>query len=244
VTEPASFRAHAAVPLMNPMGVGDLDEAIAGLELPSAAARVVETGCGAGEILLRVLEVHDQASGLGVDPDGLALGRARAAAEARVPGRSVAFAQARAEDAGLAAGAFDLVVNVASSHAHGGFPAALGALAALARPGGGIVLYGEGFWARPPSEELLMALGGASAAELPLGLDGLLAAARAAGLDPVDVRAASAGDWAAYEEGLATEAERYDDADAVAYARRIRARRALPDGTSTMGFALLTLARP
>ncbi|MCW2996383.1 MAG: hypothetical protein JWQ18_3878, partial [Conexibacter sp.] len=33
-----------------------------------------------------------------------------------------------------------------------------------------------------------MALGGASADELPLGLDGLLAAVRAAGLEPVDVR--------------------------------------------------------
>jgi len=243
VTEPASFRAHAAVPFMNPMGEGDVDEAIAGLELPSAGARVLETGCGGAELLLRILEVHDQAVGVGVDPDPFALRRARAAAAARVPGREPELVEAEAEAAALAPGSFDLVVNVASSHAHGGFPDALAALAALARPDGGIVLLGEAFWTRPPSPAFLEALGGASADELPLGLDGLLAAVRAAGLEPTEVRAASVADWAAYEEGLAAEAERYEDDDAVAYARRIRERRALPDGGTTFGFALLTLRR-
>ncbi|MCW2982491.1 MAG: class SAM-dependent methyltransferase, partial [Conexibacter sp.] len=151
--------------------------------------------------------------------------------------------EARAQDAGLEPESYDLVLNVASSHAHGGFPDALGELAALARPGGGIVLLGEGYWTQPPSAAFLDALGGGSADELPLGLSGLLAATRAAGLRPVDVRTASVEDWAAYEEGLAAEAERYDDEDAAAYARGIRERRALPGGETTFGFALLTLQR-
>jgi SAM-dependent methyltransferase len=242
VTVPASYRAHAAVPFMNPLGEAAVEGAIAALDLPDAAV-VVETGCGAGTLLLRVLAAHAGARGVGVDPDPLALGRARAAAATTIPGREVAWIEAPAEDADLEAGAFDLVVNVASSHAHGGFPAALDALHALARPGGGLVLLGEGFWKRPPSDTFLQALGGATADELPLGLQGLLDAAVAAGLQPVDVREAGAADWAAYEEGLAAAAERYDDEDAVAYARRIRERRALPDGATTMGFALLTLRR-
>jgi hypothetical protein len=168
--------------------------AIAGLELPSAGARVVETGCGGVELLLRILECHDQATGVGVDSDPLALGRPR---RRGFPGREPELIEASADDAGLEPGAFDLVVNVASSHAHGGFPGALAGLAALARPGDGLVLLGEGFWTRPPSPAFLAALGGATADELPLGLDGLLAAVRAAGLEPVDVRAASAEDWAA-----------------------------------------------
>ena len=48
-------------------------------------------------------------------------------------------------------------------------------------------------------------------------------------------------DWAAYEETLADNAARDGGADALDYAGRIRARRALPDGTSTLGFALLVL---
>ena len=93
-------------------------------------------------------------------------------------------------------------------------------------------------------EAFLDALGGATADELPLGLDALLDAALAAGLRPIaPPRVATAADWAAYEEGLAAEAERYDDAEAQRYAARIRARRALPDGRTTLGFALVILRR-
>lgn len=239
MTESASIRAHAAVPFMNPMGAADVDGAIAALTLPPGA-RVVETGCGGGALLVRVLEAHRDARGVGVDPDASALARARER-EAAVADR-VRWVEARAEDAALEPGTFDLVVNVAASHAHGGFPEALGALRELAAPGGRVLL-GEGFWAREPAPEFLMALGGATADELPLGLDALVDAARAAGLEPLDVRAASEADFAAYEEALAAAAERYDDADAIAYARRIRDRRALPHGGDTMGFALLTLRR-
>jgi hypothetical protein len=55
------------------------------------------------------------------------------------------------------------------------------------------------------------------------------------------VAQAGEDDWAAYEEALAANAERDGGADALAYTRRIRARRALPDGTSMLGFALLVL---
>ncbi len=228
--------------MMNPMGEADVDRAIAALAL-APGARVVETGCGAGEVLLRVLEAHPGATGLGVDPDADALDRMRVAAARRVPGREPEVVQAAADAAGLEAGGFDLVVNVAASHAHGGFPDALAELAALARPDGGVVLLGEAYWTRAPSPEFLEALGGATADELPLGLDALQDAARAAGLEALAVAACTEADFAAYEEGLAAEAERYDDAEAVAYAGRIRERRALPGGASTLGFALLTLRR-
>jgi SAM-dependent methyltransferase len=229
---------------MNPMAEADVDAAIAALPLPDGDATVLETGCGGAELLLRVLEAHPGARGVGVDPDPAALARARAAAAARLPpDRRPELVQARAQDAAVAAGTYDLAINVASSHAHGGFPAVIGELAGLARPDGGLVFFGEGYWTRPPSDAYLEALGGATADELPAGVDELTAAARAAGLEVLDLRAASTADWAAYEEGLAAEAERHDDEDARTYARRIRDRRALPDGGATMGFALLTLRR-
>src|SRR4051794_3551874 len=111
---------------MNPMSEADVDAAIAALPLPDSGATVLETGCGAAELLIRVLEAHPGAHGVGVDPDADALARARASARARLaPGRRPRLVEARAEDAPLAAGAFDLVINVASSHAHAGFPAAI-----------------------------------------------------------------------------------------------------------------------
>jgi SAM-dependent methyltransferase len=227
---------------MNPLSEADVDGAIAALPL-APGARVVETGCGAAELLLRILEAHPQATGTGVDPDADSLALARAGAAARLPGREPELIAAPAAEAGLLPGSFDLVVNVAASHAHGGFPTALDELAALARPDGGLVLLGEGFWAREPSAAFLEALGGATVDELPLGVEALAAAARAAGLEPVAIAEASETDFAAYEEGLATQAERYDDDDARAYAQSIRERRALPDGATTFGFALLTLRR-
>jgi SAM-dependent methyltransferase len=242
VMQSASIRAHAAVPFMNPLSERDVDLAIAALPL-RAGARVVETGCGMGELLLRVLEAHPTATGVGVDPDAEALAVAREAAGRRVPGRDLELLEARTDQASLEPGGFDLVINVAASHAHGGFPAALAELAALARPGSGLVLFGEGFWARPPSPAFLAALGGATVDELPLGRDALEAAASAAGLEPLATVEASPEDWADYEEGLAAEAERHDDADAADYARRIRERRALAEGANTLGFALITLRR-
>jgi SAM-dependent methyltransferase len=237
----ASLRAHAGVAFMNPLPEAAVDAAIAGLRLPPGA-RVVETGCGAAELLLRVLERHPGATGTGVDPDAGALARAAAAAARRVPGRVPELVEATAEAARLEPASFDLVINVASSHAHGGFPGALGELAALARRGG-LVLLGEGYWRHEPSAAFLDALGGATAGELPLGLDALVEAARDAGLRPERVAEASPEDWAAYEEALAGNAERAGGEDDLAYARRIRERRALPDGGTTLGFALLVLRR-
>jgi SAM-dependent methyltransferase len=237
----ASFLAHRELAFMNPMQEAATDTAIAALDLP-AGARVAETGCGSAELLLRVLEAHPTATGVGVDPDADAIAAAREAAARRVPGRAPVLIAATAADAALPEGSFDLMVNVAASHAHGGFPEALGELCALVRPGGRILL-GEGYWTQEPSPEFLAALGGATADELPLGLDALLAAVRAAGLEIEAVATASDADWAAYEEGLAEAAERLEGAEAAVYARRIRERRALPAGTTTFGFALLTLRR-
>ena len=51
-------------------------------------------------------------------------------------------------------------------------------------------------------------------------------------------------DWAHYEETLAGNAERDRGPDSLAYANRIRQRRALPGGTDTLGFGLFALRRP
>lgn len=223
--------AHAGLPFANPMSEAAVDRALGALRLPDGA-RLLETGCGSGELLLRALGRDASWSGVGVDLDADAIEEA----ERRAHGRPATFTVG---DASEVAGTFDAVLNVASSHAHGGFPAALGVLRSLLAEGGNVV-YGEGYWMATPSGEFLQALGGATIDELP-DLAGLRSAVSDAGFEIVHEELAGEEDWAAYELALVANAERHGDADALAYAGRIRERRALPDGGRTLGFALLVL---
>ena len=231
----ASNRAHRGLPFGNPMSEAAVDRMLAALRLP-AGALVLDTGCGSGEMLVRTLERDPTWRGLGVDLDEDAIATARARAAERLPGRDVRF---EVRDAGSVSGPHDAVLNVGSSHVHGGYPAALGALRRLVADGGAVV-YGEGYWLEEPSPAFLEALGGATEDELDT-FGGLRSAALAAGFEIEAVAEASEADWARYEETLAANAEREGDPDSLAYARRIRERRALPDGTTTLGFALLLL---
>ena len=123
----ASNIAHRGLPFANPMREADVDRALASLALP-AGALLLDTGCGSGEMLLRALERDATWRGLGVDLDPDAIAQARARAAERLPGRDVRF---EVRDAGEVTGRHDAVLNVGSSHVHGGYPAALRALRAL-----------------------------------------------------------------------------------------------------------------
>jgi SAM-dependent methyltransferase len=226
----ASQIAHAGLPFANPVSEAAVDDAIAALPLP-ANASILDTGCGSGEMLLRALRSHPGARGVGVDLDEDAIAEARRRA-ADLP------VQFEVRDAATIDDTYDAVINVASSHVHGGFPAALQVLSALAP----VVLYGDGYWQRTPTAEFLAALGGATEDEL-ADLDGLRAAIRATGFEILRESLASHDDWARYEETLAANAERHGEPDSLAYARRIRERRALPGGTDTLGFGLFVLRR-
>jgi SAM-dependent methyltransferase len=224
----ASHIAHTGLPFANPMSERAVDAAIAALPLPSEPL-ILDTGCGGGEILVRTLQRRPGARGVGVDLDADALADARR----RADGLPAAF---EARDAASVEGGFDAVINVAASHVLGGFPGALSAVRRLAP----VALFGEGFWRHPPSDRFLEALGGATSDELS-ELDRLRAAIGEAGFGIVHESIAGEDDWARYEETLAENAERHDAPDTRAYARRIRDRRALPDGTDTLGFALFAL---
>jgi SAM-dependent methyltransferase len=224
----ASQIAHAGLPFANPLSEAAVDAAISALPVDAGAA-ILDTGCGSGEMLLRVLRAQPGTEGLGVDldPDAIAEARRRAGA---LPVRFEVC------DASTVEGRFDAVINVASSHVHGGFPDAIEHLRRLAP----VVLYGEGFWQRPPREDFLAALGGATEDEL-ADLPGLRGAIRDAGLEILCEATAGADDWARYEETLAANAERDGSPGCLEYAHRIRERRALPGGTDTLGFGLFVL---
>ena len=196
---------------------------------------MLDVACGRAEVLRRVAE-RFEVEAVGYDSDAALI-------EAGPPGLDLEVRDSPPP------GPFDVVLCIAASHALGGFPGALGALARLVRPGGEVLL-GEGYWRRPPSAEYLAALGAASADELP-DYSGLMRAAEDAGLTPLYSSVASEADWDRYEWRLILGAERWaaaHPADPGAEVLRERARRArermtMPGGRDTLGFALVLLRR-
>jgi SAM-dependent methyltransferase len=230
----ASRIAHGELLLWNPLSEAALDEAIELLE-PPPGGRVLDVACGRAEVLRRVAERFD-VEATGYDSDASLI-------EAGPPGLDLQVRDSPPP------GPFDVVLCIAASHALGGFPNALGALAELVRPGGEVLL-GEGYWRRPPSVEYLDALGGASEDELP-DYSGLMRAAEHAGLTPLHSSVASEADWDRYEWRLILNAERWAAAHAAdpgaevmrERARRARDRMTMQRGRETLGFALVLLRR-
>jgi SAM-dependent methyltransferase len=218
--------AHGELPFFNPLSEGDVDAAIDLLDL-RPGARVLDVACGNAEVLRRIAARWD-VEAVGYDSDAELIGRARV----RAPKLRLLVADEPPAER------FDLVVCIASSHALGGFPAALARLRAL----GERVLLGEGYWRREPSPGYLDALGGATRDEL-ADYPGLFEAAAAAGLAPVWVRVASERDWDHYEWTQVLNAERHGGVALCERAEAARRRLTMPGGRDTLGFALV-LFRP
>src|SRR5438067_7962125 len=170
--------AHAGMAIMNPIPAAKLDEVLALLDLPSRG-RVVDLGCGKGDLLARIASRYD-IDGVGIDRDAKLLAETP-------PGITVIVADIETWNRGR--GAFDLVASVGS-------PAQLSSLATLVRPGG-LVLYGDGYWRREPSPEYLEALG-AARDELD-DYAGTIRRGEELGLTPVYAVTASADDFDHYE---------------------------------------------
>src|SRR4051812_27659787 len=144
---------HGDLPFHNPLSAARVDEALERSEL-RPGARVLDVGCGAGELLVRAAERFG-ATGFGFDTAPVQVDGARRRAAARAPDAGLEFALADDGSTG-----YDLVACIGSMHA------VEGGLAELAGRGRA-VLVGDGFWRRRPEPAYLEALGGASEDELP-----------------------------------------------------------------------------
>src|SRR5439155_14906070 len=163
---------------MNPIPAAKLDEVVALLDLPPRG-RVVDLGCGKGDLLARIAQGYD-VDAVGIDRDAQLLAEVP-------PGINVIVADIETWNRGR--GAFDLVASVGS-------PARLASLAGLVRAGG-LVLYGNGYWRREPSPEYIDALD-AARDEL-ADYAGTIRSGEELGLTPVYAVTAGGGDFGRYE---------------------------------------------
>jgi SAM-dependent methyltransferase len=230
--------AHTGIDLMNPLPVEKLDEVIELLAL-ERGARVIDLGCGKGE-LLRRLGTRYEIRAVGVDRSPTLLEEARR----RAPG-GVTYVVA--DLTAFSSGApFDLAAALGASV--GGFRATLERLAGHLRPGG-LALLGEGYWRREPDGAYLEALG-ATGDEM-TDYAGLMAAAAEVGLDARYAITASPDDFDRYEWRWSLNGERYAAAnpdepgvdDFLAWIRNGRRRFVELGGRETLGFGLFLFER-
>ncbi|MEV6875704.1 methyltransferase domain-containing protein [Amycolatopsis sp. NPDC051128] len=119
-----------------------------------AEGHLADLGCGWGELLLRAVERTPGLRGTGVDNDVTSLERGRAAVERRGLASRVELTEA---DAATWDGPAERAFCVGAAHAFGSTKAALDRLARVVPSGR--LLYGDGFWAVPPSDAAAEILG-------------------------------------------------------------------------------------
>jgi SAM-dependent methyltransferase len=237
---------HGDRPFHNPLDPARVTEALDRLGL-GPADRVLDVGCGAGELLVGLAERHG-CGGYGVDTSAILIAEARRRAQRRARGTGLEFAAIGAQDV-TPDGSYAAACCLGSLHALGGLRDAIPWLERAVRPGGAVVVA-DGFWSRPPDPAYLGALG-ATEDELP-SFEGLLAACAAPGLEPVWVATSTPEDWERYEWTLISNGDRWireheDEPLATgvrAWIDAARARLLAPGGTTTIGFALVVLRRP
>jgi cyclopropane fatty-acyl-phospholipid synthase-like methyltransferase len=204
------------------------------------AGHLADLGCGWGELLLRAVARTPGLRATGVDTDRRGLERGRAAARERGLEPRVEWVAA---DAATWDGSAGRAFCVGASHAFGSAKAALERLAGVVPSGR--LLYGDGFWAEPPSPAASEIFGD----DVPT-LPELLETAEAAGWRVLHFSTADQLEWddfesasrAAWQEWLLAHA-----ADPRAAAVRdwldLRLREYVRDYRGVLGFTYLVLGR-
>ena len=187
-------------------------------------ARVLDLGCGWGELLLDLVEVSEGATGRGVERRAIYVSRARLRAVGRGLDARVSFVEGDAAAPGEPA---DVVIAVGASEALGG-RRLFEKLRARMAPGA-TLLFADATWVREAPADLREAMG-----ELPTA-EALEAEAVGAGLRAVFRAMSTAEEWDTFEAGWRAPFEQSEEEEARAFGAE---RRGLYEGgyRGVMGF--------
>jgi SAM-dependent methyltransferase len=137
---------HAAMRWNAPLSAAHASMLLDEFEL-DRAERVLDLGCGWGELLLRAVQRNSTLTGIGIDNDTVAIARGSALAAERDLDARVNLVEAAAEAWTESA---DRVICVGAQHIWDGTEPALTALGELVAPGGRL-LYADGYLEPHPS---------------------------------------------------------------------------------------------
>lgn len=238
--------AHRDHDYCNPIAVTKIERIFDLLRL-TADARVLDLGCGRGELSVRMIE-RFRARVTAVDLSSSMLDSARERARSRGALDRLQLVEADIGEYRPEPAAFDLTVMLGGGGISGGVAGICAKLAQWTRQGGH-VLIGEGFWARTPTAEYLAHLDAAE--EEFCDHRGNVQAGSDVGLIALHANVASADEWDEYEWKYSRSVERYaleqpGDPDVPAMLERIRRWRDgyLRWGRDTLGFGVYLFQRP
>jgi len=119
-------------------------------------AQVLDIACGKGEFLIRLAELYD-IQGVGVDISPYCINDCLEKQRKRVPNSDIKFKEMDgANYKPESPDAFDVVMCIGASWVYGGHRGTIQALKKMTTPDG-LIIVGEPFWLKEPSEEYLKA---------------------------------------------------------------------------------------
>jgi len=143
--------------LCNPLNKAKFERLCRMLAL-KRGAHVVDIACGKGEFLVRLAELYE-ISGVGVDISPYCVRDCREKYRKRVPNSDIKFLEMDgAEYKPKSYESFDLVMCIGASWVYGGYRGTIRSLKKMVKPNG-LIVVGEAFWLKDPSEEYLKATG-------------------------------------------------------------------------------------